>query len=640
MSDESQRTYQLQLDPKIMRLLGPSLYTNIYYIIAELIANAYDADAKNVYIIEKSDSIIVEDDGTGMSYQDTKIYLNVAAETRTTEKDSYTDSGRRKIGRKGVGKLAALSVSEDIWVQTIKDGEKLGFILSRNVKEDRMLEALEEKDLRFEKIEGQGTSIIMKEPCYGLNRSFNTIKKNLLKIFPLINENFRIHIILSDSREHIIESFDQAMIQELGGLIILGSAFENLASYFTNDYPDKEKKLLEKRKAEKRSLKLKNKQGQVKEYDLIIEGWIGAYRTTRGRRGGYGDFPDNFISLISNSKLGEFNILPLVGKNKLQEVYVVGQLHVDLFEETELPDMAISNRQGYKTEDKRYQEVISYVGDTLLPDIVEIRSNYAAYQSDTKKKEKLQKEEEKEKVLRKLVDKYKKETSGSATRKINEMTGQSDEKVFRKMEKIIEDEMNAFLPIVGIKKKVDAQKKKILICQTKADKDLSDIVYNLLLFNGVPPEDIIYTNCDDEASRIPEDMEVYEYLRTFFVESYSVEKIYVIYITSEDMAKAWGAVTEVGAGWITRVGHKVFNIKGHTPAKPLNTDVEWHTSVRTEKDGISMTSVECDKFASKIEHICEMSGYKKRTRSENIDKIKSYANIDDSLYRNRSIPNG
>ena len=628
MNNQSERKYELQLDPKILRLLGPSLYTNIYYILAELIANAYDADARNVYIIAKPDSIIVEDDGIGMSYEDTKIYLNVAAETRTTKKDSYTKKGRRKIGRKGVGKLAALSVSDNIWVQTIKDGKKLGFIFTIYVRDDRILDPLEEKDMRFEKIKKHGTSIIMKEPHYGLNKSFETIKKNLLKIFPLINRNFRIHIIQND-KEEIIKSFDREMIKQLGGLIIIGSDFEYLANFFNNDYPDKEKKLLQVRKEKKKPMKLRNKDGKEKEYNLIIKGWVGAYKTTRGRKAMHGDFPDNFISLLSNSKIGEYNILPVVGKNKLQEVYVVGQLHVDLFEETELPDMALSNRQGYKTDDPRYQEVISFVAKKLLPDIVEIRTVYANYHKEEKEKEKLKKQEQKERELRKMVDKYKKETSGSATRRITEMINQSDKNTLTKMKKIIEDEMNIFLPIVGIKKKVDAQKKKILICHTKDDKDLSDVIYSLLLFNRVPPEDIIYTNCDDEISRIPEGVEVYDYLRTFFVESYSAEKIYVIYVTSKDMAKAWGAVTEVGAGWITRRDHKVFNIKGHTPARPLNTDVEWHTSIRT-KDGLSMTRVECDKFASKVEDMCNRLEYKKRTREENIRKIKDYVDIKNS----------
>lgn len=626
MSSQLERKYELQLDPRILELLGPSLYTNIYYILAELIANAYDADAKNVYIISKPDSITVEDDGTGMSYEDTKIYLNVAVETRTSKRDSYTEDGRRKIGRKGVGKLSALSVSEGVWVQTIKDGEKSGFILTRHIRDDRLLDPLKEEEMQFEKVKRQGTSIIMKEPYYVLNKNFETIKKNLLKIFPLVDKNFRIHII-QNGQEKIIDSFDQEMIKQLGGLIIIGDDFKHLVKYFNNDYQDKEKKLLQVRKEEKRPLELKNNHGKEKKYNLIIKGWVGAYKTTLGRKAGTDDFPDNFISLLSNSKVGEYNILPTVGKNKLQEVYVVGQLHVDLFEETELPDMALSNRQGYKTDDPRYQEVISFVAKRLLPDIVEIRTRYAAYKKEAKEQEKLKRQQQKEKELRKLVDKYKEATSSSATKKIIAVINQSDKNTVTKVGQIIENEMNAFLPIVGIKRKVDAQKKKILICHTTTDKDLSDVIYNLLLFNRVPPEDIIYTNCDDEVCRIPEGTEVWDYLREFFVESYSTEKIYIIYVTSADMAKAWGAVTEVGAGWITQNDHKVFNINGHTPDKPLNTDVEWQTSVRT-RNGISMTNVECDKFASKVESICDSLKYEKRSRKENTNKIKEYVLIE------------
>lgn len=41
------KEYQLNVDPRILELLGPNLYTNIYYVLAELVANAYDADAHN-----------------------------------------------------------------------------------------------------------------------------------------------------------------------------------------------------------------------------------------------------------------------------------------------------------------------------------------------------------------------------------------------------------------------------------------------------------------------------------------------------------------------------------------------------------------------------------------------------------------
>lgn len=115
------KEYKIEIDPRILELLGPNLYTNIYYVLAELIANAYDADAHNVYIISEEDSIRVEDDGHGMSYKKGGIakYLGVAKLSRTDENDSVTELGRKKMGRKGIGKLAALSVSENVDILTI-----------------------------------------------------------------------------------------------------------------------------------------------------------------------------------------------------------------------------------------------------------------------------------------------------------------------------------------------------------------------------------------------------------------------------------------------------------------------------------------------------------------------------------------
>mgnify|MGYP007072514429 FL=1 len=122
--------------------------------------------------------------------------------------------------------------------------------------------------------------------------------------------------------------------------------------------------MVESRKSYKCPLTLTDNEGVSHEYELEVEGWIGTYKTTRGRKAEVSDFPDNFISLYANNKMGEFNILPIVGQNKLNEVYVVGQLFVDLFEKSELPDMSLSNRQGYKSDDPRYIAVISFVRET------------------------------------------------------------------------------------------------------------------------------------------------------------------------------------------------------------------------------------------------------------------------------------
>ena len=325
------KEYSLNIDPRILELLGPNLYTNIYYVLAELIANAYDADAKNVYIISNKDDIRVEDDGHGMSYKGGEVqkFLYVAAISRTSEENAKTRSGnRRKMGRKGVGKLAALSVSESVDIMTIANGEKSGFVLTRRPMEGNKLQSIEENDIVFSQIKDHGTAIVMRHPQYRLHKTLNAVKRNLLKIFPLVNSNFKIHIIREKECE-TIDSFDKNIMKELNSLITLGDEYSNLCELVPVTFPAS-KELIEKRAHYQIPLSLKDNSGLEREYSLEVVGWIGTYKTTRGRKAEVTDFPDNFISLYANKKMGEFNILPIVGQNKLIEVYVVGQLHVDL----------------------------------------------------------------------------------------------------------------------------------------------------------------------------------------------------------------------------------------------------------------------------------------------------------------------
>lgn len=625
------KEYKLNIDPRILELLGPSLYTNIYYVLAELVANAYDADAHNVYIIANKDDITVEDDGKGMSYNngDVQKYLNVAAVSRNTNEDAETELKRKKMGRKGVGKLAALSVSENVLIKTVSDNEKSGFILSRYIGSDNLLTPLSDDQITFERITGNGTAVVMQKPQYKLHSSLKAIKRNLSKIFPLVNENFRIHIIRGGENE-TIDSFDKEMITELSTLITLGDEFEYLCEYFNTPFSGKKDELLSSKASATIPISMKDRKGEEHAYNVEIKGWIGTYKSTRGRKAELTDFPDNFISLYANQKMGEFNILPVVGQNKLNEVYVVGQLHVDIFELTELPDMALSNRQGYKSDDPRYQAVLDYVRKVLLPDILKMRDVFVSLGKKKKEEAKLEQQRQNEASFRRSVDMFRKNTAKKAAAKISDRLGISTEQV-EAVEDILSEEINSNSPDMGIKSIIDSQKKKILISQTYPDKDLADIVYNMLVFNNVPPEDIIYTNCDDEISRIPEgdvgSSGIYNYLRDFFVDSYSTQKMYVIFVTSHNTKRSWGALTEVGAAWITQIEHKIFNIHDFRPEHPLDDEQQWHTSFRDSDNNLYMSKLSADIFSQKIEYICDKLGYKKKTRQENKEYLETLLKI-------------
>ncbi|MCI9125963.1 MAG: ATP-binding protein [Eubacterium sp.] len=626
------KEYKLNIDPRILELLGPSLYTNIYYIIAELVANAYDADAHNVFIIDNGNNITVEDDGKGMSYSHGEVdkYLNVARVSRNSEDDSTTNLGRKKMGRKGVGKLAALSVSENVLIKTVSEGEKSGFVLSRSVKEDRLLKPLSESEITFQKIQGNGTAVVMVNPEYKMHATLKAVRRNLLKIFPMVGEDFKIHIIRGES-ENTIECFDSDMIKELSTLITLGEEFEYLKDNFDTNYKNNISELCDIRESIKIPITMFNKDEEQKEYTLEVKGWIGTYLTTRGRKVELTDFPDNFISLFANKKMGEFNILPVVGQNKLNEVYVVGQLHVDLFELTELPDMALSNRQGYKTDDPRYQKVLEFVKEKLLPDSLKMRDKFVSLKKQAKKQEKIERQKEDEKKLRNSVDEFKKKSSENVAKKVSLKLGGITDIQRAEIQQIVEAEINANSPDLGIKSVVDNNKKKILISQTYKDKDLADIVFSMLLFNGVPVEDIIYTNCDDEKARIPETATgksgIYDYLRDFFVNSYSTQKLYIIFVTSENTKKSWGALTEVGATWITQIHHKIFNIADFRPEHPLDDESQWHTSIRDDNGNLMMSRLSCDIFAQKIETVCKYLGYKTKDREANKKYLETLVKI-------------
>lgn len=638
----AEKEYKIEIDPRILELLGPSLYTNIYYVLAELIANAYDADAKNVYIIEKNNEIIVEDDGNGMSYKNGDItkYLEIARISRSSNEEATTALNRHKMGRKGVGKLAALSVSDEVYVKTVVNGEKSGFVLSRHVSEDKKLKPIAEEDIVFEEITTQGTVIVMTNPQYKLHATSKAIRRNLIKIFPIVGKEFRIHIIKNGVSE-VIDCVEEDLASQLSNVVILGDEFKPMASSFHPIRQDRFQELCDIEDEKVIPIEMVNNQGEKGNYELKIKGWIGAYKTTRNRKAEISDFPDNYISLYANGKMGEFNILPLVGKNKMTEVYVVGQLHVDLFELTELPDMALSNRQGYKSDDLRYQKVLEYVRNELLPLVLRMRGIYSDLKKADKKEKELEKGKAAEHKFKKAVNLMNKKASKGAAEAIIKKLESGNGLVADDVEEIVAKEISANSADIGIKPQLDMEKKKILISHTRADKDLADVLYEMLKFNNVLAKDILYTNSDDEEARIPEVASgksgIYDYLREFFVNSASDQKPYIFFITSAKMGKSWGAVTEVGACWITESDHKIFNLydesapdgeKSFRPDHPLDTDSVWQECTRNKEKEICLDKVQCDTFVKKIRVVCEHLGYDVKSKDENKAYLKKLVRVE------------
>ena len=155
-------TLKFKVAPHIVQDLGLNLYTELPRVLVEFVANAYDADADGVEITLDRDviknardairkeykshqitagsgpavrmadrtlpdniTIVIQDDGHGMSRSDLDTKFLVAGRRRRYEKDGDRSPEKRRpvMGRKGLGKLAGFGVAKIVKVISRKKGE-------------------------------------------------------------------------------------------------------------------------------------------------------------------------------------------------------------------------------------------------------------------------------------------------------------------------------------------------------------------------------------------------------------------------------------------------------------------------------------------------------------------------------------
>lgn len=136
-SQNKLHTYSMRIERKIVDKLGLKLYDKVPAVVAEVIANAYDADAELVTVKlplgkalavrrgkkveEKGYVIEVLDDGHGMTPEEANdFYLRVGKDRRLDPKqgDESRTKHRPVMGRKGIGKLAPFGVCRTIEVRS------------------------------------------------------------------------------------------------------------------------------------------------------------------------------------------------------------------------------------------------------------------------------------------------------------------------------------------------------------------------------------------------------------------------------------------------------------------------------------------------------------------------------------------
>lgn len=205
----------MRFDPNTIEHLGVKMYSTLPPVIAEIVSNSYDAEAKNVEIWlfdhAENKSIKIKDDGHGMLFEEiNNQFLRIG---RNRRKDTHSEWSKNKkrlvIGKKGIGKLSFFGISNKIQIETTSAGIKNIFILDWSVLKN--IEDFDENykpeiiTLNNSTTDEDGTILTL----YNINRktsfSPDDIAYSLAKNFQVFNENDFKVLIYHNSSENLIE---------------------------------------------------------------------------------------------------------------------------------------------------------------------------------------------------------------------------------------------------------------------------------------------------------------------------------------------------------------------------------------------------------------------------------------------------
>lgn len=365
----SEPKFQMSINLQVLNHLGLNLYSNTSAVLSEVVANAWDADAREVHICINNDSIIITDNGTGMDLSDiNNKYLTVGYQKRS-ESGLSPIFNRPVMGRKGIGKLSLFSIANIIKVYSRKNDEINGFEIDTN----SLKKAIKTNDTYFPKelpttnmeFRENGTVIVLNDLKKKRTASLaKHLRKRLARRFAIIGEknNFKVFI---DDKEILVS--DRNYLSKAQCLWIYLPE-ENSAEY--------EDALLKQTKNEKIKLKkVRPSTIRIDEENYGVSGWI----ATCAEPNELDDDENlNRIVIMVRGKMAKEDIFSEIGTTALYSKYIFGELSADFLDLDNEIDITTSSRQDFFEDDERYialKEFIKKELSTIRSDWEDVRSN-------------------------------------------------------------------------------------------------------------------------------------------------------------------------------------------------------------------------------------------------------------------------
>lgn len=427
-----------------LRLLGKGLYSNHWTAIAELVANGLDAQADSVKIYinlidQENASIEIFDNGSGMDYNDlSEKYVLIGKDKR--EDDQISEEIKKQLmGRKGIGKLAALYMSNKYYLVSKKNGKETAWCLDASNVKDSDIPKLDkcivsnigiECYQEWEKI--QTGTLIRLTNVNLTNFGVKTLEglKARLSDFYLTDElKGKIEVcVINNAGDNI--SFEE---------VKKSIAFKNFYAFYNNTDVDLESKLSKYVKIgstieeiteiprkvqvlDANNYEIEGKKNFIKADGTLTKekmpyrmtGWIGIHTSIKKVEAQWNDeeylknkvYRPNQLRLYVRNKLAVENFLDYVKNTQAFANYIEGEISFDILDDNELGDIATSNRQGFVEDNERVQLLIDIL-KPIINALIRARSNIGTQinneekefrRAETERIEKERREEEERRI--------------------------------------------------------------------------------------------------------------------------------------------------------------------------------------------------------------------------------------------------
>lgn len=337
---------KIEIDSNVLNHLGIGLYSNTPAVLTEIVANAWDADANNVYIVINGDLITITDDGHGMDYGALQKKFLTVGYARRNNGEATTPGGRQCMGRKGIGKLAMFSLANDVTlISKVDGGEQHGFKvfvdeLEKTISANKTYYPAPLPPACSLKIEKNGTLIQLESLNKNITAATESfLRRRIARRFSVIGDDFKIHV-----NGTLVTLLDRGFYPDIQFLWTFGPTGQNALPLCSG------------------IVKHRHFDG-VTYSGETINGFIGSVVVPEQLK--KDDDNNNAITLLANGRIFEEDIQKRIDDSKVFNSYLVGELQYDVIDNSSLRDIAVSSRQGVQENDPRFQEFIGYIRTRL-----------------------------------------------------------------------------------------------------------------------------------------------------------------------------------------------------------------------------------------------------------------------------------